>query len=130
MIVEIILMMDSGHVRNMWSALSNKLEKSISLDFIIRIYHDARSSECQISVRCDPLADLCWRVCVCVCIYIYVYVFSLNVYYHFHHHTQWGEVRTQTPYTSIELLEALLLYFAEIDKAMATNVENSCKSIN
>ena len=64
MIVEIILMMDSGHVRNMCSALSNKLEKSISLDSIIRIYHDARSSECQISVRCNPLADLCWRVCI------------------------------------------------------------------
>jgi len=34
----------------MYSALSNKFEKEcISLAFIIRIYHDARSSECQIS---------------------------------------------------------------------------------
>jgi hypothetical protein len=46
--VEIILM-DSGPVRNMQSALSNKSEKQcISLAFIIRIHHDARSSECQI----------------------------------------------------------------------------------
>jgi len=56
-------------------------------------------------------------------------MFSLNVYYH--SHTQRWEVGTQTPYTSVELLlEALLLYIAEIDKAMAFNVENSCKSIN
>ena len=43
-------MMDSRPVRNMQSTLSNKCEKlCISLAFIIRIYHDARSSECQIS---------------------------------------------------------------------------------
>jgi len=60
---------------------------------------------------------------------VYIYMFSLNVYYH--SHTQRWEVGTQTPYTSVELLlEALLLYIAEIDKAMAFNVENSCKSIN
>ena len=47
--VEILLMMDSGHVRNMQSTLSNKSEKQcISLAFIIRIHHDARSCECQI----------------------------------------------------------------------------------
>ena len=46
--VEILLMMDSGPVRNMQSTLSNKFEKQcISLAFIIRIYHDARSPECQ-----------------------------------------------------------------------------------
>jgi len=44
-------MMDSGPVRNMKSTLSNKSEKYyISLAFIIRIYHDARSSECQIHI--------------------------------------------------------------------------------
>jgi len=42
-------MTDSGPVRNMWSTLSNKFEKQcVSLAFIIRIYHDARPSECQI----------------------------------------------------------------------------------
>jgi hypothetical protein len=41
-------MMDSGPVRNMWSTLSNKFEKQfISLGFITRISHDARSSEYQ-----------------------------------------------------------------------------------
>ena len=46
--VEILLMIDSGHVRNMQSTLSNKSEKQcISLAFIIRIHHDAWSSECQ-----------------------------------------------------------------------------------
>ena len=44
-------MMDSGPVRNMYSTLSNKSEKyCISLPFIIRIYHDARSSECEVEV--------------------------------------------------------------------------------
>ena len=47
--VEILLMMDSGLVRNMQGTLSNKCEKlCISLAYIIRIYHDARCSECQI----------------------------------------------------------------------------------
>ena len=47
--VEILLMMDGGPVRNMQSTLSNKFEKQcISLALIIRIYHDARSSECRI----------------------------------------------------------------------------------
>jgi hypothetical protein len=42
-------MMDSGPVRNMWSTLSNIFDKlCILLAFIIRIYHDAQSSECQI----------------------------------------------------------------------------------
>jgi len=42
-------MMDSGLVRNMYSTLSNKCEKQlISLAFIIRLYHAALSSECQI----------------------------------------------------------------------------------
>jgi len=46
---EILLMLDSGPVRNMYSTLWNKSEKQCtSLAFIIRIYHDARSSECQI----------------------------------------------------------------------------------
>ena len=46
---EILLMMDSGHVRNMCSVLSNKFEKwCISLASVIRIYDDAaRPSECQ-----------------------------------------------------------------------------------
>ena len=40
---------DRGPVRNMQSTLSNKFEKlCISLDFITRIYHGSRSSECQI----------------------------------------------------------------------------------
>ena len=44
--VEIILVVDSGHVRNMQSTLSNKSEKQCtSLAFTIRIYHNARSSE-------------------------------------------------------------------------------------
>ena len=51
--VEILPMMDSGHVRNMQSTLSNKYEiQGISLAFIIRIYHDARSSECQTVFQC------------------------------------------------------------------------------
>ena len=49
--VEILLMMDTGPVRNMQSTLSNKSEKQcISLAFIMRIYHDARSSEFQIHI--------------------------------------------------------------------------------
>jgi len=41
-------MMDSRSVRNMYSTLSNKSEKlCISLAFIIRTHHDARSSESQ-----------------------------------------------------------------------------------
>ena len=44
-------MMDSGPVRNMSSTLPNKSEKwCISLAFIIRIYRDTRSSECQIII--------------------------------------------------------------------------------
>jgi len=44
-----LLMMDSGLVRNVYSTLSIKTEiQCTSLAFIIRIYHDARSSECQI----------------------------------------------------------------------------------
>ena len=46
--VEILLMMDSGPVRNMYSTLSNKSEKQcFSLALIVRICHDARSSEYQ-----------------------------------------------------------------------------------
>jgi hypothetical protein len=42
-------MLDSGPVQNMYSTLSNKLEKlCVLLAFIIRIYLDAWSSECQI----------------------------------------------------------------------------------
>ena len=49
--VEIPLMMDSGPVRNIQSTLSNKFEKwCISLASVIRIYRDARSSECQIGI--------------------------------------------------------------------------------
>ena len=52
--VEVLLMMDSGPVRNMQSTLSNKFEKQyISLAFNIRIYHDARSSECHIYKCCQ-----------------------------------------------------------------------------
>ena len=47
--VEVLLMKDSGPVRNMYSSLSKKFKKQcISLAFIIKIYHDARSSESQI----------------------------------------------------------------------------------
>jgi len=44
------LMMDRGNVRNMYSSIpKNKFEKLVYLvGFIIRIYHDARSSEYQI----------------------------------------------------------------------------------
>jgi len=43
-------MMDSGPVRNMSSILSNKFEKlCISLAFIIKIYHNARSYECTVT---------------------------------------------------------------------------------
>ena len=49
--VEIFLMMDSGPVRNMQTILSNKSEKQfISLAFIIRLHHGARSSECQMLI--------------------------------------------------------------------------------
>ena len=44
-----LLTMDSRSFRNMQNTLSNKSEKQcISLAFSIRMYHDARSSECQI----------------------------------------------------------------------------------
>ena len=47
--VEILLMMDSRPVQNTQSTLSNKFQKlCILLAFIIRIYHEARSSEYQI----------------------------------------------------------------------------------
>ena len=47
--VEILLMIDSGPVQNTQSTLSNKFEKQcISLASIIRMYHDAWSSERQI----------------------------------------------------------------------------------
>ena len=69
--VEILLMMDSGHVRNMQSTLSNKYGKQcISLAFIIRIKHDARSSECQIhfcnllNLFFGPHLLIFWLVCV------------------------------------------------------------------
>jgi len=40
--------MDSKSVRNIQSSLPNKVEKQCILSaFIIRVYHDARSSECQ-----------------------------------------------------------------------------------
>ena len=48
--VDILLMVDSGPVHNMYSTLSIKFElQCISLVFIIRLHHDAQSSECQIS---------------------------------------------------------------------------------
>ena len=52
-------MMDSGPVRNMQSTLTNKFEKScISLAISIRIYHDERSSECQIEAsQRSPVAS-------------------------------------------------------------------------
>jgi len=46
---EKLLMMDRGTVRNMQFYSKNKSEKSVHLfGFIIRIYHDAWSPECQI----------------------------------------------------------------------------------
>jgi hypothetical protein len=51
-------MMDSGPVRNMQSTLSNKYEKLCTLlAFIIRIYHDALSSECQIPRTMGKIAE-------------------------------------------------------------------------
>ena len=51
--------MDSKYVQNMQSSLPNKVEKyCISLAFIIRIYHDAQSSECQI-IETENLIDRC-----------------------------------------------------------------------
>jgi hypothetical protein len=53
--------MDSGPVWNMQSTLSNKFEKvCILLAFVIRIYHDAQSSERQksaseLNINCDTL---------------------------------------------------------------------------
>jgi hypothetical protein len=43
------LMMDRGNVRNMYSSIpKNKFEKLVYLvGFIIKMYHDARSHECQ-----------------------------------------------------------------------------------
>ena len=50
--VQKLLMMDSGVVRNMQSTLSHKSEKQcISLAFIVRIHHEALSSECQIKFQ-------------------------------------------------------------------------------
>jgi hypothetical protein len=44
-----LLMMDRKPVRNIEFYSKNKFEKLVHLvGFIIRIYHDARSSECQI----------------------------------------------------------------------------------
>jgi len=50
-----LMMMDRGTVRNMQSFIpKNKLEKLVHLvGFIIRIYHDARSPECQIRIVCS-----------------------------------------------------------------------------
>jgi hypothetical protein len=46
-----LLMMDSKSVPNIYSSLPNQAEKyCISLAFIVRIYHDTRSSDCQISL--------------------------------------------------------------------------------
>ena len=48
-----LLMTDRKPVQNMYSSIpKDKFEKLVHLvGFIIRIYHDARSSECQ-KVRC------------------------------------------------------------------------------
>jgi len=47
-----LLMTGSKSVRNMYNSLPNKVEKEcISLAFIIRLYHDARSCECQTKYR-------------------------------------------------------------------------------
>jgi len=52
-------MMDSGPVRNMKSTLSNKFEKQcISLAFIVRIYHDARSPDSQIKGKVAPVHSI------------------------------------------------------------------------
>ena len=46
--IQTLLILESGVVQNMQSTLLNKFEKQcISLAFIIRIYHDARSYKCQ-----------------------------------------------------------------------------------
>ena len=59
--VEILLIMDSGHIRNMQGTLSNKYGKwCISLAFFIRIYNDARSSECQMYLVFDYLLVQCF----------------------------------------------------------------------
>ena len=64
--VEVLLMMDSGHVRNMQSTLSNKFEKQcISLAFIIRIHHDTRSSEWQMSLNNTSQQDFGTRKVYC-----------------------------------------------------------------
>ena len=54
-----LLMMDRKPVRNMQSSIpKNKLEKLVHLvGFIIRMYHDARSSECQIPNLPDDNED-------------------------------------------------------------------------
>jgi hypothetical protein len=69
-----LLMMDRETVRNIVEFYSkNKFEKLVHLvDFIIRIYHDARSSECQIrrlwsSLLLQSPATICSR-------YDYAYV--------------------------------------------------------
>ena len=44
-----LLMMDSTSVRNMQGSVPNEIEKQyVSLAFIMKIYHQTRSSECQI----------------------------------------------------------------------------------
>ena len=51
--------MDSEPVRNMYSTLSHKFEKlCISLPLIVRMYHDVRSSQCQIKCALQPASYL------------------------------------------------------------------------
>ena len=76
-----------------------------------------------LSIGCNLVAGLCWRLYTYTCSAWMCVVTSSATY-------SGGEVRTKTPYTSIELLEAWLLYISEIDKAMTTTVKKSCESIN
>jgi hypothetical protein len=49
-----LLRVDGGRVQDMWSALSGGFEKEcILLAFIVRMYHDAWTSECQIVQHCE-----------------------------------------------------------------------------
>jgi len=54
-------MMDRGTVQNMDNFISkNKFEKLVHLvGFIIRIYHDSRSSECQIELCTENVTFHC-----------------------------------------------------------------------
>ena len=88
--VEIFLMMESGTVRNMQNILSNKFEKQyISLAFIIRIYHDARPSECQILPIIICLS-LTFNEEILHVFSMYEMKSNVCVHHHHHHHAPEG----------------------------------------